>query len=172
MIVITVDNEVDLKKVIKEQGIVVNSLTLSSMTTTLKISSVSLTFKTDGRWDWSSTDRNNEKTINDIRGRLGLDHLSNDEMVEYLSNDKLTDWDGSEPLRSGHITDRGVVQVVTDSEVCTLKNSKLSTYLIEDVSPVITESQRLLDEYRTYCEANIQRVTYVGLAEWVLNHGK
>lgn len=77
----------------------------------------------------------------------------------------LVEWDGVEPLRVGHVVDRGEVVAVEGGQVCASKNSRLDLYLLEDVSPVKSEAEQLVEEYMKM-HTSFHMSSYT---EWLLN---
>ncbi len=111
-----------------------------------------------------------ERTLNDIRGRLDLDHLNDDELVEYLCGGQRKEWDGVEPLRVGHVVRHGEhvvnVSLVDESRVAGLVNGTIWVIHVDNLQPIKSEAERVFDEYH---DLNANAVDIIEYTEWLLN---
>ena len=113
--------------------------------------------------------------INDIKGRLDLDHLTDDELVEHLCGTHGKEWDGVEPLRVGHIVkhDKYVITIsLMDKKfVVGLIDGEIWTIHIDNLQPVKPKAKHLVEEYLNACkeasEFNMDDYT-----QWLIDHDK
>ncbi len=80
--------------------------------------------------------------------------------------DPSVEWDGVEPLRVGHVVKQGEVVAVDRSKACVREFGKLNLYLLEFISPVKSEAQRLVDDYMSMNNGVTDITMYT---EWLLN---
>jgi hypothetical protein len=115
-----------------------------------------------------------QRTINDIKGRLNLDHLTDDELVEHLCGDRGKEWDGVEPLRVGHVVrfDKTIMMIsLMDEKIAVgFVDGEIDVYLLGSLKPVKSKANLLVEEYEKQKTTTFFDVC--DYTQWLIDHDK